>query len=52
METETHRIDFHGGPADGQYRMFPDPPSTINWLTADGVVIYTLTASGYVAEGE
>lgn len=39
---EPIRIYFHGGPADGQYRVFPRPPSSINWMTADGPFVYVL----------
>lgn len=40
------RADFAGGPADGQWRVFADPPpATINWMTADGPYVYTGTES-------
>ena len=47
MTIKRIRADFVGGPADGQYRIFVDPaPATINWLTADGAVVYVLEQSG------
>jgi hypothetical protein len=48
------RVDFIGGPAAGQHRFFPDPPATVNWMTADGPFVYVLDADAaeYRPEGE
>jgi hypothetical protein len=48
------RVEFIGGPADGQYRHFPNPPATVNWMTATGPFVYVLDADAaeYHPEGD
>lgn len=51
MDTnEPTRVDFHGGPADGQYRIFRTPPGTVNWMTAEGPFVYELDETRNVYE--